>query len=61
MILLRSEVAANLDGTLPGLHCALQQAIELEHATLPTYLYALYSIKPGKNQNIASLLLSVIM
>jgi hypothetical protein len=61
MILLRSEVAANLDGTLPGLHCALQQAIELEHATLPTYLYALYSIKPGKNQSIASLLLSVIM
>ena len=61
MILLKSEVAANLDGTLPGVHRALQQAIELEHATLPTYLYALYSLKPGKNERIASLMLSVIL
>ena len=61
MILLKSEVAANLDGTLKGVRCALQQAIELEHATLPTYLYALYSLKPGTNERIASLVLSVIM
>lgn len=26
---------------------ALQTAIELEHATIPPYLYALYSLKPG--------------
>ena len=61
MILLKSEVAANLDGTLKGVRCALQQAIELEHATLPTYLYALYSLKPGTNERIARLVLSVIM
>lgn len=61
MILLKSEVAANLDGTLPGVRRALQQAIELEHATLPTYLYALYSLKPDTNERIATLMLSVIM
>src|SRR5262245_34291380 len=61
MILLKPEVAANLDGTLPGLHRALQHAIELEHATLPTYLYALYSLKPDANRRIANLVLSVIM
>jgi hypothetical protein len=61
MILLRSDVAAKFDGTLPGLRAALQQAIELEHATLPAYLYALYSLVPGKNVAIARLMLSVIM
>lgn len=61
MILLKSEVAANLDGSLPGVRRALQQAIELEHATLPAYLYALYSLKPDTNDRIASLVLSVIM
>jgi Ferritin-like len=61
MIRLTTDVAATLDGTLPGVRSALQHAIELEHATLPTYLYALYSLKPEKNQRIASLMLSVIM
>src|SRR5262245_33633506 len=61
MILLKPEVAANLDGTLPGVRRALQQAIELEHATLPTYLYALYSLKPGANRRIADLVRSVVM
>jgi hypothetical protein len=61
MILLNSKVASNLDGTLPGVRRALQQAIELEHATLPPYLYALYSLKPNKNERIADLLLSVVM
>lgn len=61
MILLEPAVARNLDGTLPGLRCALQHAIELEHATLPTYLYALYSLVPGKNDRIAAVMLSVIL
>lgn len=60
MILLRADVAANLDGSLPGLRRALQNAIELEHATLPTYLYARYSLVPGKNDRIAAVMLSVI-
>lgn len=61
MILLKAEVAANFDGTLRGLHCALQQAVELEHATLPTYLYALYSLKPGANERIRNLVLSIVL
>lgn len=30
--------------TAEGLHPALQLAIELEHSTMPPYLYALYSM-----------------
>lgn len=40
---------------------ALQAAIELEHATIPTYLYALYSIEPGTNAQIAGLLLPIVI
>jgi hypothetical protein len=40
---------------------ALQRAAELEHATIPPYLCALYSIKPGYNVEIAELLRSVVM
>ena len=40
---------------------ALQQAIELEHATIPPYLCALYSIKPGRNGEVAALIRSVVM
>lgn len=37
----------------------LQKAIELEHATLPLYLYALYSLDTSKNGDIAEILQSV--
>lgn len=40
---------------------ALQIAIELEHSTIPPYLTALYSIKPGANQEVAALINSVVM
>jgi len=60
MITLRAELVANL-GDPDGLRAALQKAIELEHATLPTYLYALYSIKPGQNREIKRLVRSVIL
>jgi rubrerythrin len=59
MIKLKPELFAALD-THEGLLKALQQAIELEHATIPTYLYALYSIKPNTNTTIQELLLSVV-
>lgn len=39
----------------------LQRAIELEHATIPPYLTALYSIKPGQNQEVADLIRSVVI
>jgi rubrerythrin len=39
---------------------ALQYAIEIEHATIPPYLTALYSLEPGKNDEIAALIQSVV-
>jgi hypothetical protein len=38
----------------------LQIAIELEHATIPPYLCALFSIAPGHNQEVANLIRSVV-
>jgi hypothetical protein len=61
MIRLKSELFADLNGTVEGLRCALQNAIELEHATIPPYLYALYSIKPGTNLEVAGLIKSIVL
>jgi Ferritin-like len=47
--------------TVEGLRAALQQAIMLEHSTIPTYLYALYSLRPGKNDQIERLIASVVV
>jgi hypothetical protein len=60
MIRMKPEAVRNLDYTLGGLKKSLQQAIELEHATIPAYLYALYSLQPGANKVIQSLVLSVV-
>jgi len=60
MIQIKADAFACLDGTIEGLRKALQTAIELEHSTIPPYLYALYSLKPGTNGEIAHLLLSII-
>jgi Ferritin-like len=60
MIRLRPALLANLN-THDGLTTALEQAIALEHATIPAYLYALYSIKPGANAEIATLVRSVVL
>jgi hypothetical protein len=63
------------NGTLTGLHSALvgtissleslrkhlQWAIELEHATIPPSLCALYSIKAGHNAEAAEVLSSVMV
>jgi hypothetical protein len=35
--------------TIAGLHRHLEAAMQLEHATIPPYLTALYSIRPGMN------------
>ncbi len=60
MIALKPELAYGLED--PKALCdALQTAIELEHATIPTYLYALYSLAPGTNLEIAALLRSVVV
>ena len=64
MILLKPEVAQGLDDP-QALRAALQAAIELEHATIPPYLYALYSLYDppdgAANREIASLLRSVVL
>jgi len=60
MIIMRAELAANLDQP-SSLRQALQTAIELEHATIPVYLYALYSIEPGANTMIAGMIKSVVL
>jgi len=39
----------------------LQNAIELEHATIPTYLTAMYSLKPGTNKEIREIIYSIVM
>ena len=60
MIQLKPEVFSTFDKTLEGLHRALQFAIELEHSTIPPYLYALYSLDPSRNASIYALILSVV-
>ncbi|HEX8067887.1 MAG TPA: ferritin-like protein [Thermoleophilaceae bacterium] len=60
MITLQPQCLDGID-TLPGLQQALQNAIELEHATLPPYLYALYSLDQDENGEIYGLIKSVVM
>src|ERR1700722_5238388 len=48
----------------PTVQCvrdSLQSAIELEHATIPLYLYALYSLDFTKNPAIARIIQSVVI
>jgi rubrerythrin len=59
MILMKPESFAGLN-TIEGLKRALQEAIELEHATIPPYLYALFSLEPGNNTEITQLVDSVV-
>jgi len=47
--------------TPQGVCATLQSAIKLEHATIPPYLYALYSLDAGKNRQIADILQSVVV
>ena len=62
MIRLRPEIAGLLqDRDIGAVRASLQVAIELEHATIPPYLYALYSIAPGTNQAAASIIRSVVL
>ena len=66
MIRLKSSLlaAATADtshsGRLAALKQTLQNAIELEHSTIPPYLQALYSIKTGANLEVAKLIRSVV-
>lgn len=64
MIKLQSALVADLMSTAPTLASvqkSLQQAIELEHATIPLYLYSLYSLDEDKNLVIAEIIDSVVV
>ncbi|MFF1569243.1 ferritin-like protein [Streptomyces sp. NPDC058293] len=43
------------------LHSLLRTALALEHATIPPYLTAMYSLKDGKNQEVGGIIRSVVM
>ena len=62
MIHLKSTLFKPLEtGGIAGLRKSLQNAIELEHATIPPYLYALYSLGTDpKNAAVASIIQSVV-
>jgi hypothetical protein len=47
-------------GDLHGLREALQAALELEHAVIPPYLYALYSLAPDGSRAVAKIIRSVV-
>jgi hypothetical protein len=47
--------------TVEDVQRALQQAIELEHATIPTYLFSLFSIKDRRNRAVAEIINSVVL
>jgi hypothetical protein len=47
--------------TLADLQAHLQVAIELEHSTIPPYLCALYSLRPGSNPEAAQILRGVVI
>ncbi|GAA4442104.1 hypothetical protein GCM10023091_28320 [Ravibacter arvi] len=53
-----SALTAN---ALEDLHPLLQKAIELEHSTIPPYLTAMFSIKPGTNQVQRQIIHSIVI
>jgi hypothetical protein len=63
MIKLDRSVIAGIRSGRSGeeLYEYLQKAIELEHSTIPPYLTAMFSLKPGTNLEIAGLIRSIVI
>ncbi len=64
MITLHRSLLAGLHHDVPrvdAVHAALQRAIELEHATIPVYLYAYFSLDAEKNADAQRILKSVVV
>jgi hypothetical protein len=63
MIRLKASVLQGIRAadTPEKLHRYLQNAIELEHATIPPYLTALLSLRPGRNRRIGELIRRIIV
>jgi hypothetical protein len=56
------EVFSKLaQGDKESILSALQDAIELEHSTIPPYLYALYSLDADKNGTVAEIIESIVV
>jgi len=51
----------NFDQKLIELRAQVQTALELEHSTIPPYLSALYSIRPGTNLMPVEIIKSVVL
>lgn len=62
MIKLQRQIITDIRavGSGPELHRYLQKAVELEHSTIPPYLTALFSLKPGANPQIAQRIRSIV-
>jgi len=63
MITVKRRLLSGLESPTPSVDdvcAALQSALELEHATIPPYLYALYSLDADKNGQIAEIIKSVV-
>lgn len=63
MIRLQSSILQDIRAadTAAKLHRFLQNAIELEHSTIPPYLTAMFSLRPGRNRRIGELIRSIVI
>src|SRR5262249_44844149 len=63
MLKIRNDIIQAIRGARQAsdLYQFLQSAIELEHATIPAYLQALYSIKHDQNRVVAALIRSIVV
>lgn len=63
MIKLRPEIISGIRATTSGdeLGIYLQSAIKLEHSTIPPYLTALFSLRPGTNTEIANHIRGIVI
>lgn len=62
MLKIRPEIVEKIRkaNTPADLYPFLQNAVELEHATIPAYLTAIYSIKPGFNKAAGKIIGSIV-
>jgi hypothetical protein len=63
MLKIRRELIAGVEqaGRKEDLYQYLQNAIELEHATIPPYLTAMFSLKAGTNEEIRKVIRSIVI
>ena len=56
MLLVDRELVERVRGAQAGTELlgVVQSAVELEHATIPPYLTAYYTLRPGRNDEIAT-------